>query len=97
MDEGFLDLPRARWRCKGNRQTKDIKEMCRNDKASKGKHIWPSLLNQRRVLSAVEPPRPIPNRVVKRCSAAGTGGCTAGRQGPRAHHSFEFSVLSFEF
>ena len=42
---------------------------------------WP--LSQWCALSAVVPPRPIPNRVVKRSSADGTGGLPAGRVGPR--------------
>src|SRR6266511_6039189 len=47
------------------------------------KHLplhWP--LSQWCALRAVEPPRPIPNRVVKRGSAEGTGGMPAGRVGP---------------
>ena len=43
---------------------------------------WP--LSQWRAPSAVAPPRSIPNRVVKRGSAEGTGGRTAGRLGPCA-------------
>ena len=43
---------------------------------------WP--LSQWRARSAVAPPRSIPNRVVKRGSAEGTGGRTAGRLGPCA-------------
>jgi hypothetical protein len=42
-------------------------------------------LNQWRARSAVDPPRPIPNRVVKHRSAEGTGGMPAGRVGPCAH------------
>ena len=41
-------------------------------------------LSQWRVLSAAGPPRTISNRVVKRRSAEGTGGMSAGRAGPRA-------------
>ena len=43
---------------------------------------WP--LSQWRARSAVDPPRSIPNRVVKRGSAEGTGGMSAGRVGPCA-------------
>ena len=43
---------------------------------------WP--LSQWRARSAVAPPRSIPNRVVKRGSANGTGGMPAGRVGPCA-------------
>ena len=39
-------------------------------------------LSQWRAVSAVDPPRSIPNRVVKRGSAEGTGGVSAGRVGP---------------
>jgi hypothetical protein len=46
-------------------------------------------LNQWRARSAVAPPRPIPNRVVKHRSAEGTGGRPAGRVGPCAHHFVE--------
>ena len=45
---------------------------------------WP--LSQWCARSAVVPPRPIPNRVVKRGSAEGTGGMPAGRVGPCAIH-----------
>ena len=86
MDEGFPDLPRAR-RGGGGERVSIIEQSVRQ--ASEGHKQEPSLLNQRRVSGAVEPPRPIPNRVVKRCSAVGTGGLTAGRQGPRAHQSCE--------
>jgi hypothetical protein len=47
-------------------------------------------LNQWRARSAVDPPRPIPNRVVKHRSAEGTGGMPAGRVGPCAHQQVEF-------
>src|SRR5262245_17841596 len=43
---------------------------------------WP--LSQWRAMCVVEPPRSIPNRVVKRGSAEGTGGVSAGRVGPCA-------------
>ena len=43
---------------------------------------WP--LNQWRAGCAVDPPRSIPNRVVKRSGAEGTGGLTAGRLDPCA-------------
>ena len=45
---------------------------------------WPRhwSLNQWCAWSAVVPPRPISNRVVKRSSADGTGGLPAGRVGP---------------
>ena len=46
-------------------------------------------LNQWRARSAVDPPRPIPNRVVKHRSAEGTGGMPAGRVGPCAHHQMQ--------
>ena len=39
-------------------------------------------LNQRCARSAVDPPRSIPNRVVKRGSADSTGGVSAGSVGP---------------
>ena len=41
-------------------------------------------LHQWRARSAADPPRTIPNRVVKRGSADGTGGTPAGRVGPCA-------------
>ena len=50
---------------------------------------WP--LSQWRARSAVAPPRSIPNRVVKRGSAEGTGGRTAGRLGPCAITSAAWS------
>ena len=50
---------------------------------------WP--LSQWRARSAVDPPRSIPNRVVKRGSAEGTGGWTAGRLGPCAIASAAWS------
>ena len=48
-------------------------------------------LNQRRALRAVDPPRPIPNRVVKHRSVNGTGGRPAGRVDPCAHPSAAWS------
>ena len=50
---------------------------------------WP--LSQWRARSAVVPPRSIPNRVVKRGSAEGTGGWTAGRLDPCAIPSAAWS------
>ena len=44
----------------------------------------PPPLNHRRARSAADPPRAIPNRVVKRGSADGTGGTPAGSVGPCA-------------
>ena len=42
--------------------------------AGQMKRLIGSTLNQRRARRAVDPPRTIPNRVVKRRSAEGTGG-----------------------
>ena len=83
MDEGFPGLPRAwvtrggggRWG-EGARTERDLQQLV-------GEGAAP--LSQRRALSAVDPPRPISNRVVKHRSAEGTGSSGAGRQGPRAH------------
>ena len=50
---------------------------------------WP--LSQWRARSAVDPPRSIPNRVVKRGSVEGTGGWTAGRLDPCAIPSAAWS------
>ena len=43
-------------------------------------------LSHWRVLCTVEPPRPIPNRVVKHGSVEGTSGLPAGRLDPCAIH-----------
>jgi hypothetical protein len=70
MDEGFPVGTRARGDATGREQD----------------NYHHSTLNQWRARSAVDPPRTIPNRVVKHRSAEGTGGLTAGRDGPCAHH-----------
>ena len=70
MDEGF---PGGR---------RGVEERLRRRSAGtfdKPRH-WP--LSQWCASSAVEPPRPIPNRVVKRSCADGTGGMPAGSVGP---------------
>ena len=69
MDEGF---PAGR----GELSKADV-----DVRHANGRH---TPLSQWRARSAVEPPRPIPNRVVKRGSAEGTGGMPAGRVGPCA-------------
>ena len=53
---------------------------------------WP--LSQWCARSAVVPPRPIPNRVVKRGSAEGTGGMPAGRVGPCTQSSRRGAVAA---
>ena len=53
---------------------------------------WP--LSQWCARSAVVPPRPIPNRVVKHGSAEGTGGMPAGRVGPCTHLSRRGAVAA---
>ena len=85
MDEGFPDLAQGRVERAGT--VTDQEQFCELGEGQADKR--PSLLNQRRALSVVVPPRPISNRVVKHHSAAGTGGIPAGRQGPRAHHQRE--------
>ena len=85
MDEGFPDRPTepdggdGRGSGNGSRQDEQERVICGRRVAAGG-----SSLHQGRVRSAVDPPRSIPNRDVKRGSAGGTGGLTAGRQRPRA-------------
>lgn len=83
MDEGFPDRPTepddGGARAGGSRLGASTRDLWKARDRSGG-----SLLDQGRVKSAADPPRSIPNRDVKRGSAGGTGGMTAGRQRPRA-------------
>ena len=68
MDEGFP----------GGRRERGAMMVAANGSS----HTVCTPLNQRCASSAVVPPRSIPNRVVKRGSANGTGGMSAGSVGP---------------